>query len=141
MFRGSAPPVPEYVQGATPEERLAQSVDRWLDLVWDNRSTWLAALDSGLGRDPEVTAILERVRESAVDNVIAVLGIGPASDASPALRGTIRSFGGFAEAATREWLERERFDREQIRRLLIDALLHLVQQTLPQLEAGDPPTR
>jgi hypothetical protein len=55
-------------------------------MVSDNRSTWLAALDAGLGRDPEVVAILDRVREGAVDRIIAVLGLGPAADASPEMR-------------------------------------------------------
>jgi AcrR family transcriptional regulator len=135
MFRGNDLPVPEYVQGTTPQERLAESVDAWLDMVWENRATWLAALDSGLGRDPEVVAILDRVRERAVDRIIAVLGIGPAADASPELRGALRAFGGFAEASTREWLERDRLDRRQLRVLLNETLLHLVSETLPAIEA------
>src|SRR5437764_1111987 len=32
MFRVT-PPVPEYVAGVTPEERLEESIDRWLDMV------------------------------------------------------------------------------------------------------------
>ena len=138
MFRGSALPVPEYVQGVTPEQRLAESVDAWLGMVWENRTTWLLALDAGLGRDPEVIEILERVRERAVDNIIAVLGIGPASTASPQLRGAIRAFGGFAEASTREWLERDRLNRAQLHTLLTDTLLHLVSHTIPAIDASDP---
>ena len=138
MFRGNDLPVPEYVQGVTPEQRLAESIDGWLQMVWENRATWLAALDSGLGRDPEVVAILDRVRERAVDQIIAVLGIGPATDASPEMRGAIRAFGGFAEASTREWLERDRLDREQLRILLSETLLHLVSDTLPTIQADRP---
>jgi AcrR family transcriptional regulator len=136
MFRGNDIPVPEYVHPATPEQRLAESVDNWLDMVSRNRTTWLIALDAGLGRDPEIIAILDRVRERAVDNIIAVLGVGPASTASPHLRGALRAYAGFAEASTREWLERDRFDRDQLRILLTDTLLHLVRETLPTLEAA-----
>jgi AcrR family transcriptional regulator len=136
MFRGIDVHVPEYVQGATPEQRLVESVDGWLTLVERNRATWLAALDAGLGRDPEVVEILDRVRERAVDRIIAVLGIGPAATVSPETRGAIRAFGGFAEASTREWLERGRFERDQLHILLSETLLHLVVHTVPRLEAA-----
>ena len=43
MVRVPPPPVPEYVQGTTPEQRLAESIDSWLEMVWRNRETWLAA--------------------------------------------------------------------------------------------------
>jgi AcrR family transcriptional regulator len=145
MFRGNDILVPEYVHSATPEQRLAESVDNWLDMISRNRNTWLIALDAGLGRDPEIIAILDRVRERAVDNIIAVLGIGPAPTAPPALRGALRAYGSFAEASTREWLERDRLDRDQLRTLLTDTLLHLVRDTVPTIQASrhraeDPPT-
>ena len=130
MFRGGEPPVPEFVVGVGPEERLAESVRRWLEMVERNSRTWLVAVSAGAARDPEISAIVERVRESAVDNVIAVLGIGPAATATPEVRGLIRAYGGFAEAATREWLERGRFDREQMQMLLTESLLVLVSQVL-----------
>jgi AcrR family transcriptional regulator len=133
MFRGNDIPVPEYVQTATPEQRLAESVDNWLDMVERNRTTWLIALDAGLGRDPEIIAILDRVRERAVDNIIAILGIGPATLAPPHLRGALRAYAGFAEASTREWLERDRFDRDQLHTLLTNTLLHLVGETVPSI--------
>lgn len=134
MFRG-APPVPEFVAGVTPEQRLAESTGRWLDMVQANRETWLAALGAeGLGGEPEVEAIFERVREAAVDNIIAVLGIGPASTAGPEVRAVLRAFGGLAEAATREWLQRERLTRAQTETLLNAALLQLVDEVLPLVE-------
>src|SRR2546425_12894911 len=40
MFSSVAlPQVPEYVVGDSPEQRLSQSVDAWLDMSWQNRST------------------------------------------------------------------------------------------------------
>jgi AcrR family transcriptional regulator len=133
MFRGGQPPVPEYVAGVGPQERLAESVRRWLEMVQSNSRTWLVALSAGAARDPEISEIVERVRESAVDNVIAVLGIGPAADAGPEVRGLIRAYGGFAEAATREWLERGRFTAEQMQELLTSSLLALVGDVLPRV--------
>jgi AcrR family transcriptional regulator len=132
-FRGGEPPVPEYVVGATPEQRVAESVDRWLDMVWAGRDTWLATLGAeGLGRDPEVEDIVERVRERSVDKVIEVLGLGQSE--TPELRAVIRGYGGLAEATTREWLLRGRLTREQVQTLLTESLLRLVDDVLPRLE-------
>jgi AcrR family transcriptional regulator len=137
MFRGG-PPVPEPAAGATTEERLDESTSRWLDMVEANRETWLAALGAeGLGRDPEVELIFDHVREAAVDNLIGVLGIGPARDAASVARAVLRTFGGLAEAATREWLQSGRLSRAQTHALLTSSLLALVNDVLPLVEQAE----
>ena len=98
MLRAIPVPVPDFVQGVTPEQRLADSVDRWLDAIWRNRRMWLATLGgAGLGRDPEAERIWDRARDASVDSMIGVLGLGPATLASDALRGLLRSYAAFAE--------------------------------------------
>ncbi len=119
--------VPEYVDGATPEARLGESIDRWLEMVARNRESWLAAVGAeGLGHDPEIDAVLDEAREGATVNLIEVLGLGPAADARPELHAVLRAYGGMAEAATREWLERDRLSREQLAAFLKAALPCLV---------------
>jgi len=122
-----AQPIPEYVDGATPADRLAESIDRWLEMVARNRESWLAAVGAeGLGRDPEVEAVFDEAREQVTGNIIEILGLGPAAEAPPELHAAIRSYGGLAEAATREWLERDRWTREQVAAFLKAALPELV---------------
>jgi len=124
MFRRTAVPEPEYVQGTTPEDRLAESVDMWLDMTWRNRETMLGAIRAdSLGGDTELQQILDQVSEAAVDGIIRVLGLGPARDAPPELRALLHSFGTMAQGATREWLERGRLSREQVHELLTTTLL------------------
>lgn len=119
--------VPEYVNGATPHERLSESIDRWLEMVARNRESWLAAVGAeGLGRDPEVEAVFDEAREEATVNLIEVLGLGPAAEAPPELHAVLRAYGGMAEAATREWLERDRLTREQLAAFLKASLPSLV---------------
>ena len=135
MLRAIPVPVPEFVQGVTPDQRLADSVDRWLDAIWRNRRMWLATLGgAGLGRDPEAERIWDRARDASVDSMIGVLGLGPATLASDALRGLLRSYAAFAETATREWLEHKRFTREQMHALLTSTLAGLVAEVLPLIE-------
>ena len=123
-------PVPEYVNGATPADRLSESIDRWLEMVSRNREAWLAAVGAeGLGRDPEIEAVLDEAREQATADIIEILGLGPAASAPPELHAVLRAYGGMAEAATREWLERDRWTREQLATFLKSALPVLVGET------------
>jgi AcrR family transcriptional regulator len=127
MVRFRSQPVPEYVDGATPQDRLTESIDRWLDMVERNREAWLAAVGAeGLGHDPEIEAVLDEAREQATARLIETLGLGPAASAPPELHAVLRAYGGMAEAATREWLERDRWDREQVAAFLKAALPQLV---------------
>jgi AcrR family transcriptional regulator len=127
MVRFRSQPVPEYVDGTTPQARLDESIDRWLEMVERNREAWLAAVGAeGLGRDPEIEAVLDEAREEATARLIEVLGLGPTAAAPPELHAVLRAYGGMAEAATREWLERERWSREQVAAFLKAALPRLV---------------
>lgn len=127
MVRFRSQPVPEYVNGTTPAARLEQSIDEWLEMVSRNREAWLAAVGAeGLGRDPEIEAVLDEAREQATARIIEVLGLGPAAEAPPEMHAVLRAYGGMAEAATREWLERDRWTREQVAAFLKAALPRLV---------------
>jgi AcrR family transcriptional regulator len=127
MVRFRSQPVPEYRSGDTPASRLDESIERWLDMVERNREAWLAAVGAeGLGRDPEIEAVLDEAREEATARLIETLGLGPAASAPPELHAVLRAYGGMAEAATREWLERGRWSREQVASFLKAALPELI---------------
>ena len=133
LARTPPPPLPAITEGRSVEAVVDESVGLWLDVVVAERHTWLAALGAeGFGRDPELEAILEEARETTVEHVLRVLGLSGKA-ASPELRATIRAYGGMAEQATREWLERKRLDRAQVHRLLADTLLAMVRDVLPRL--------
>lgn len=135
LVRLPPPPLPERGTGASPEAVVAESVDLWLRLVAKNRGTWLAALGAeGFGRDPELEAILAEAREATVERVILVLGME--GSPAPELRPLIRCYGGLAETATREWLERGSLSREQVHLLLSGALLAITRELLPRVEAA-----
>ena len=138
MVRFHSQPVPEYVDGATPQDRLEESIERWLEMVARNGEAWLAAIGAeGLGRDPEIEAVLDEAREEATVRLIEILGLGPAGNAPPELHAVLRAYGGMAEAATREWLERDRWTREQVASFLKAALPRLVDEAyeaIPQRE-------
>jgi AcrR family transcriptional regulator len=132
LVRLPPPPLPSRADGRPLEDVAAESVDLWLRSVWKNRRTWLAAVGAqGFGRDAELEAITDQAREVTVDRMVAVLGVADGGRAE--VRAVLRSYGGLAEAATLEWLERGTLTREQVRLLLSDALVSLTRHTLPRV--------
>jgi AcrR family transcriptional regulator len=141
MVRVPPPPVPEYVRGTSPEQRIAESIDAWLEMVWRNRETWLASMNgAGLGSEGELGEIFEEAREEAAARMIAVLGLGPAEQARPELRALFRAYSGMAEAATVQWLRHRRLSRAQVAALLEASALAFADEVLEQvLQADDDP--
>jgi AcrR family transcriptional regulator len=135
LMRMPSNPVPLQAPGHGLEVVIEQSVERWLVMLERNRETWLAAIASrGLSRDPELEAILEEAREQAADRLIEALQTYEAAQAPDELRATVRAYSGFAEAASVEWLLRERLARPEIKALLIQGFLSIVRDVLPAVE-------
>lgn len=127
-------PVPRRADGAELEQMISESADRWLTLLERNRGAWLAATGAhGLGRDPEVEAILEAAREATTERLIEALP-APVGAPSPQLRALLRTYSALAEATSVEWLERARLTRAQAHALIVRGFIALVQDVLPALE-------
>jgi len=139
LVRMPSNPVPLQSPGRGIEVVIEESVDRWLTMLERNRATWQAAIGGrGLGRDREVEAILDTAREQAADRLIEALQTYEAAQAPIELRAVIRAYSGFAEAASIEWLERERLTREQVKALLVQGFLSIVHDVLPAIERAGP---
>ncbi|HUO69612.1 MAG TPA: TetR/AcrR family transcriptional regulator [Solirubrobacteraceae bacterium] len=135
LMRTPTNPVPLETPGRGIEYVIAQSVDRWLELIERNRGMWLATIGArDLGRDPEVEAILDEARERAADQLIEALQTYEAQTAPADVRAVIRAYSGFAETASVEWLQRGRLTREQIHTLLVQGFLSIVRDVLPAVE-------
>jgi AcrR family transcriptional regulator len=135
LMRMPPNPVPLQAPGRGLDVVIEQSVERWLVMLERNRETWLAAMASrGLSRDPELEAILEEAREQAADRLIEALQTYEAARAPDELRATVRAYSGFAEAASIEWLLRERLTRAEIKALLIQGFLSIVRDVLPAVK-------
>jgi AcrR family transcriptional regulator len=141
LVRMPSNPVPLQSAGRGVEVVISESVERWLEMLRRNRGTWLAAIGAqGLGRDAEVEAILDDAREQAVDRLVEAVYPYEGTEAPPALRAVIRSYSGFAEAASLEWLVRRRLTREQVQTLLVQSFLNLIRDVLPTVERAGPDT-
>ncbi len=135
MMRTPSNPVPLRSAGGNIETIIDEGVDRWLTMLERNRGTWLAAIGAqGVGRDPEVEAILDQAREQAADRLIEALQTYEAAQAPPHAPRPVRAYSGYAEAASLEWLQNKRLTRDQTRAALVQGFLSIVQDVLPAVE-------
>jgi AcrR family transcriptional regulator len=128
----------EHVQRVTavrpelaPADQLRQSIDSFLTYVEKNASAYGHLLRSGVGTDPEASAIVETTRRAMVDQVVRSIGLG---EGRPAVRLVIRGWIGFSEGVTLDWADRRDVPRRDVLRLLIAAF----ENTLTVAAAADP---
>jgi AcrR family transcriptional regulator len=112
------------------EERLAYNVAAALDVIADNRETWLAVVRGGEASDPEIRAISEVAVEVSVERALKVNG--DVLTDTPATRLALRCFHSFSTAATLAWVTGQA-TREEVEALLAAALRDLITRTIPAL--------
>jgi AcrR family transcriptional regulator len=122
--------LPEMVEidssGLPLEQLVDRNMERFLDAFERNHEVLAVLLGDrgGLGRDPEVAAIMSRAR----DGIVLRMAANHAGDEepSPELLLALRVFQGAAEAAVSEWLRRGRASRAEIHTLLKRTLITMV---------------
>jgi AcrR family transcriptional regulator len=108
-----------------PLDQLSRGVDAYLQYVGENADAYLSLMQSGVGRDREVHAIVERTRQRFVQ--VMLDRAGPVN-LSPVQRVLVRGWVGMVEAASLDWLKHPNVPREQLSGLLVNALLHTFQR-------------
>jgi AcrR family transcriptional regulator len=99
MLEAIAPPADAV--GAQALEAMSRA---FVAYAQENRGIYLALIRGGLGSDPEVTALLDRVREVAFGHVVALFEL---PQPTPLQRIAILGWVSFVENATATWLARE----------------------------------
>ncbi len=113
-----------------PRERALAGVEAYLEHVESQGSAFVALMRGGIGNDPEVTAVLERVRLGILDEFMSGNPISAFLRSRPLSRIAIRSWIGMVEAASIEWLSSRDLPRETVRDLLVDSLFDLLARVL-----------
>lgn len=124
-------PVTDVVGSGSPSpERIAHSVDWFLDTVSRHGPTFVAVLGAeGVGADPEIELILAEADDRAAAAILDVLGLPDAA----VHRAVLRAYGGLAKATVREWIRDATLTRAQAHLLLSHALSTIVADVLPRL--------
>jgi AcrR family transcriptional regulator len=115
-----------------PIEQLSRTLDAYLRFAEDNAESFLSFMQSGVGRDQEVYAIVNRTRRGLA--ALMLTHVAPYSQ-TPALRILTRGWVGMVEAASLEWLEHRNITREELTRYLVSTLLYTVQRLATKKDA------
>jgi AcrR family transcriptional regulator len=113
------------------DKRLAYNVAAGLDVIDENRETWLAVIRGAEATDPEIRAITEMAVAASVERALQLNS--DIIDDTPATRLALRCFHAFSTAATLAWVTGEA-TREEAETLLVTALRDLLTRTIPSLE-------
>jgi AcrR family transcriptional regulator len=107
-----------------PLDQLSHGVDAYLSYVQENADAYLSLMQSGVGRDREVHAIVERTRDQFVELLLARAG---AAQLDPLTRTLVRGWVGMVEAASLDWLQHQSAARSELTSLLVRVLLSTLQ--------------
>lgn len=118
-----------------PAERLRRTLDAYLKFVDQASDRFRALYLAGLGSDPEVRAIRDRDRAEFLR--LLSEGVAHQAEPSPALRAALEGWLSFIEGTALDWLDHRDLTAEQLRELLVAALIGSLRAALavdPTLE-------
>jgi len=111
-------------EGPTAQERVADTVSRWLDWIEANRTIYLGTIAPGEDiADPDVRHVVTDLVDRAVA-LVAAFHSDIAED-SPRLRYALQCWTGLNRAATRRWLRGDA-TRKTTHELLASTLEHVL---------------
>ncbi len=94
----------------SPIERFQAGVEAYLSYVEKNANGYVSLFKSGVGVDPQISAIVDEARSTLVARVIE----GFPGEQTASLHVMARGFIGFIEAATLAWIEKGGMTREAL---------------------------
>ena len=114
----------------TLRRRVEATVDWLMTVLAAHGRTWLAVGADGAGGDPEVRAILDEADHKAADNASSRLTAASVSSVGTSPAQAVRAYGGMVKAAVREWVDRGSLTQDQVRSLLCDALVVVLETAI-----------
>ncbi|RDI53077.1 TetR/AcrR family transcriptional regulator [Nocardia mexicana] len=103
-------------------DMLRDAVQRYVDYVSENRTSYLALLRGPASTSPELTTLVDATRGAIVDRILAEVPVPIEDTDRPRLRLAVRGWIAFVEETTLSWLRHETITREQLIDMLVESL-------------------
>jgi AcrR family transcriptional regulator len=114
-----------------PIDRVRTAVDAYLDHITRHARAFVSLMRGGIGSDPEVAAVIERVRTRLFDRLLAGSPLASLVSGDPRFELAIRGWIGFVEAASIDWCANPRLSRLEVRELVTAALFEIMRVAAP----------
>ncbi|MGC4952172.1 TetR/AcrR family transcriptional regulator [Actinomadura citrea] len=106
--------------GETPAERLRNAIGRHIAYMDRHAAGFLTLIRGGNGSDPEVRAIIEKLRWQGALRILNALGVD--QPVHPVLRASMRGWVGYLDELIVDHIHHHDIPREDLVRLTISAL-------------------
>jgi AcrR family transcriptional regulator len=125
----------EVTSAGSLQERVERGVDWFLDAVATHGRTFVAVSGAeGIGDDPEIARMLAKAEDITARSILEVVGL-PGGEPGSRERAMLRAYTALVKGATREWARDGNLTRAEARLLLVESLLTIVGNVLPQLDS------
>jgi AcrR family transcriptional regulator len=132
----------ELLERVTPDRTLGlfamlrDSVQRYIDYVSENRTSYLALLRGPASASPELVALVDQTRGAIVGIILAEAPVSTDEPDHPRLVLAVRGWIAFVEETTLSWLRDETITRDELIDLLVESLRALSLALNPALAAA-----
>jgi len=116
-----------------PIERVRNGLEAYLDHVQTHARAFVSLMRGGIGSDPEVAQVIESVRTRLAAQFFEGSPLTPALANDPKVQVVIRGWIGFVEGASIDWCANPRMSLIELRDLLTQLMLGVLNVFAPQL--------
>lgn len=114
-------------------DKLRDSIERYIDYVTENRTSYLALLRGPTSTSPELSPLVDETRDAIIGIILSEAPVHITDAERPRLLLGMRGWIAFVEETTLTWLRTEAVSREELIELLVDSLIAFAYSLSPGL--------
>ncbi|UGT64189.1 TetR/AcrR family transcriptional regulator [Nocardia asteroides] len=129
----------ELLERVTPDPglgiyaKLRDSIERYIDYVSENRTSYAALLRGPTSMSPELAPLVDQTRDAIIGIILAEAPVHIGEAERPRLLLGMRGWIAFVEETTLTWLRTDAVSREELIELLVDSLVAFASSLSPGL--------
>ncbi|MFE7745784.1 TetR/AcrR family transcriptional regulator [Nocardia sp. NPDC057455] len=117
-------------------EMLRDSIERYIEYVTENRTSYLALLRGPTSVSPELAPLVDQTRDAIIGIILAETPVPVADSDHPRLMLAMRGWIAFVEESTLTWLRSEPISRAELIDLLVESLIAIAFSVDPALASA-----